>query len=74
MNRAPGATGGDAGASGFVTGVQCKAAVLHEALHRARITFVSREIHSATLRQSANNRFTVAAMTPDLLKWEWKVT
>jgi hypothetical protein len=59
MNRAPGATGGDAGASGFVTGVQCKAAVLHEALHRARITFVSREIHSATLRQSANNRFTV---------------
>jgi hypothetical protein len=30
----------------------------HEALHAAPITFESREIHSATLRQSAKNRFT----------------
>jgi hypothetical protein len=29
-----------------------------EALHSAPITFVSREIHSATFRQSAKNHFT----------------
>jgi hypothetical protein len=29
----------------------------HEALHRTAITFFSREIHSSTFGQSANNRF-----------------
>jgi hypothetical protein len=31
---------------------------MHEPLHRARITFSSREFHSETLDRSAINRFT----------------
>jgi hypothetical protein len=34
-------------------------------LHSAPITFVSREIHSATFRQSANNRFTESGNDAD---------
>jgi hypothetical protein len=30
----------------------------HKALHRMPITFFSREIHSSTFGQSANNHFT----------------
>jgi hypothetical protein len=33
------------------------ARVPHEGLHRAPITFFSREIHSSTFGRSANNRF-----------------
>jgi hypothetical protein len=48
--------------------------IVHEALQRAPITFGSREIHSSTFRQSANNRFTEPGNEAGLFYWEGKVT
>jgi hypothetical protein len=42
----------------------------HKALHRAPITFFSREIHSSTFGQSANNHFAETAMASDLFQME----
>jgi len=49
--------GKDAMQGDFLPRCNEKASWRNEALRRALITFASREIHSATFRQSANNRF-----------------
>jgi hypothetical protein len=49
----------------FVTNCNAKASSRMGRLHSAPITFVSREIHSATFRQSANNRFTESGNDAD---------
>jgi len=51
-----------------------KSAIGHKALHRARITFLSHEIHSSTCVNRQTIVPQIPAMTLALFSQEWKVT